>query len=112
MRINGAAYVVEISRSQPPAAQSAVTEAGEVALTRGVAALDGGNKDAGRGRSIDRVEISPNHTELERLKRDLAALPDLRLDRVALAKQSLQDGVYRLASGVLAQKMMEAYATY
>jgi negative regulator of flagellin synthesis FlgM len=111
MRINGAAYVVDISR-QAPAGESAAAEANESTASQGAAAVDGRRSGASRGRSIDRVEISPDHTELEKLKRDLAALPELRLDRVALAKQSLQEGGYRLAPRVLAQKMLEAFATH
>lgn len=97
MRINGAPYLVDLSRpdavrqetaAAPPPRESPAPQ---------------------KPRSFDRVEISPQSREVERLKRELAALPDVRLDRVALAKQNLQDGGYSVAPTVLAQKIMETY---
>ncbi|OGU10258.1 MAG: flagellar biosynthesis anti-sigma factor FlgM [Geobacteraceae bacterium GWC2_58_44] len=97
MRIEGAPYLVNLSRPEAVRKEGAQPEA--VQATPAPA----------RPRSFDRVELSRESRELERLKRELAALPDVRLDRVALAKQNLQDGVYRVTSAVSAQRMMEAY---
>jgi negative regulator of flagellin synthesis FlgM len=99
MRIDGAPYVVNLA--SPPA----------VPKESGAAEAAQGLKAPGRVLSFDRVEISSKARELQSLKQDLAALPDLRLDRVALAKQSLQTGGYRVEPSVLAQKMMEAFGT-
>ena len=97
MRIEGAPYVVDLSR--PEAVRRENPQA---------AAVQGGAQP-GRVRSIDRVEISPKARELQRLKQDLAALPEVRLDRVALAKQNLQYGGYRVDPTLLAQSMMDSY---
>ena len=96
MRIEGSAYVVDLSRPQAVRRESA--EPGAVQ----------GTAQPGRVRSLDRVEISPKARELQKLKTDLAALPDVRLDRVALAKQNLQSGG-RVDPAVVAQSMMESF---
>jgi negative regulator of flagellin synthesis FlgM len=97
MRIDGAAYIVDLTR--PEAVQKESGQAEAVKASR----------PAAKVASFDRVEISSGSREIERLKRDLAALPDLRLDRVALARQSMQEGGYRVAPDVLATKMMESF---
>jgi negative regulator of flagellin synthesis FlgM len=97
MRIDGSAYVVDLSRTE-----AVPGETGAAAAVQGSRPAAGVNK-------FDRVEISSAHPKLEQLKRDLDALPDVRLDRVALARQTVQDGSYRVEPGVLAQKMMEAF---
>jgi negative regulator of flagellin synthesis FlgM len=96
MRIEGSAYVVQLSR--PQAAR------GEKAAAAGVQ----GAAQPARVRSLDRVEISPKARELQKLKQELAALPDVRLDRVALARQSLQSGG-QVAPSIVAQNMMESF---
>jgi len=97
MRIEGSAYVVDLSRSQ-----AVRKESGEAAAVKGAA-------PPARLQSAERVEISPRARELERLKQDLAALPEVRLDRVALARQNLQSGGYRVDPALLAQRMMESF---
>ena len=97
MRIEGSAYVVDLSRPEalrPGGAPAAPVQA--------VA-------QPSRVRSMDRVEISPKAREIGRLKQDLAAIPEVRLDRVALAKQNLQYGGYRVDPAVLAQSMMDSF---
>ena len=100
MRIEGSPYVVDLSR-----AQAVQKESGQVSPVQGAAA-------PARVRSFDRVEISPRARELEKLKQELDALPDVRLDRVALAKQNLQYGKYRVDPVDLAQRMMESFDTH
>jgi negative regulator of flagellin synthesis FlgM len=97
MRINSAPYVVDLAKSQ--AVRREQPEAAPAQAPR----------QPSRVRTLDRVEISPKARELERLKKDLAALPDVRLDQVALAKQNLQYGKYRVDPTVLAHKMLESY---
>lgn len=97
MRIEGSAYVVDLNRSQQVRNDNQQTQAVQ------------GSRPAGRVISIDRVEISQKARELQTLKDEVAAMPEVRLDRVALAKQNLQNGGYRVDPSVLAQKMMDAY---
>lgn len=99
MRIEGSAYVVDLNRSQPVRNETQPAQAVQ------------NSRPAGRVLSFDRVEISPKAREMQKLKSDLDTLPDVRLDRVALAKQNLQNGGYRVEPSVLAQKMMDAYTT-
>lgn len=99
MRIEGSAYVVDISRSQalkkndPPAQQAQ------------------GTRPAARVLAFDRVELSPQVREMQKLKGEMESLPEVRLDRVALAKQEMQSGGYRVEPTLLAQKLMDAYKT-
>jgi negative regulator of flagellin synthesis FlgM len=97
MRISGSPYIVDLSR--PQAVRQENPQAGAV---QGAAA-------PARLRSLDRVEISPQARELQKLKQDLAAMPEMRMDRVALARQNLQYGGYRIDPGAVAQSMMESY---
>jgi negative regulator of flagellin synthesis FlgM len=97
MRIASAPYIVNLNK--PEAARKQSGQAQAAAPSQPVA----------KARSYDRVEISPRARELERLKRDLQALPEVRLDRVALAKQNLQGGGYRVEPTYLAQRIMEAF---
>ena len=96
MRIEGAPYVVDLSRTQALPSGS----------SQPAAPAWGGQPS--RVRSLDRVEISPQARELQQLKQTVAALPDVRLDRVALAKQNLQYGGYRVDPKLLAQNMMDS----
>jgi len=97
MRIEGSAYVVNLSR--PEAVRRVSEQASAVQAVPPPA----------RPRSFDRVEISPRARELERLKQDMTAIPEVRMDRVALAKQQMQYGAYRVDPAVVAQKMMESF---
>jgi negative regulator of flagellin synthesis FlgM len=95
MRIDGSAYVVDLSRPEEIGKES-----GAAGASRSL---------SGDTPSFDHVEISSGRLSTDQLKRDLAALPEVRLDRVATLRQSLQAGSYRVDSGVLAQRMMEAF---
>jgi len=98
MRIEGSAYVVDLSRSQAVRRE----QQPDVAAAQA--------PQPSRVRTLDRVEISPKAREIGRLKKELDQLPDVRLDQVALAKQNLQYGSYRVDPTVLAQKMMESFS--
>ena len=100
MRIDGAAYIVDLTRPEALPGESGLPEPPLQA-----------EKPARRARRFDRIEISSEVKELSRLKRELEALPEVRLDRVALARQNLQAGGYRVASIDLAQKMMDSFGT-
>lgn len=100
MRIDTPSYVVDLQHTREVRQASAAT----ATATAAPAAAPG--KVAPKG--VDLVEISSRSRELARLNQELAALPDVRLDRVALAKQQLQQGPYRIDPNVLAQKMLES----
>jgi negative regulator of flagellin synthesis FlgM len=96
MQVNASAYIVDIGRTEP------------ARETGGSSAAAPAGKATGATGSTDRVELSGTRPDLEKLKRDLAALPDVRLDRVALARQKLQGDGYQVDGRALAQKMMES----
>ena len=96
MRIEGSAYIVDLSRPEAVRREGAAPGAVQ------------GPAQTSRVRTLDRVEISPKARELERLKKDVAALPEVRLDRVALARQQLQYGSYRVDPQIIAQKMVQS----
>lgn len=99
MRIEGSAYVVDISRSQAIRKENTQTEAAQ------------GARPPARVITFDRVELSPQAKEMQKLKGELEELPEVRMDRVALAKQKLQDGSLRVEASTLAQKLLDAYKT-
>lgn len=99
MRIEGSAYVVDISRSQAIRKENSQAEGAQ------------GARPPARVITFDRVELSPKAKEMQKLKGDLEQLPEVRMDRVALARQKLQDGSLRVEGATLAQRMLDAYKT-
>lgn len=97
MRISSPPYLVDLNTTRE------VRQASETAAPPAPKAV---SKRAPN--STDHVAISSQSREIDRLKQELAALPDVRLDRVALAKQQLQQGAYRVDPKLLAQKMLES----
>jgi negative regulator of flagellin synthesis FlgM len=95
MQVNASAYIVDIGRTEP-------------AREKGTATAAPASTAAGAVGATDRVEISAARPDLQKLKQQLAALPEVRTDRVALAKQKLQNGGYQVEGKALAQKMMES----
>ena len=94
MRIDTPPYLVDLKRTQE-LRQTSDTSATPGQTTVGKASTN----------SVDQVAISSRSREIGRLKQQLSALPDVRLDRVALAKQQLQQGS-PVDSKLLAQKML------
>ncbi len=94
MLINASPYVADLQRSR---------EAREV--SSGTPLKSAGAVDSP---GLDQVEISSPSSELARWKQRLDALPDVRLDRVALARQQVQQGGYQVDPKLLAQRMMES----
>jgi negative regulator of flagellin synthesis FlgM len=98
MRIDGnPPYLVDLTATSEvkPASGSKASSASAAA-----SALKSSN-------TVDRSMISGRGQFIEQMKQQLASLPDVRLDKVALAKQQLQQGGYPVDSGVLAQKLLE-----
>lgn len=95
MEVKGSAYIVDIARTEATREKSPAASA---PAANGASGIPGS----------DRVELSGARPDLEQLKRELAALPEVRPDRVALAKQKLQDGGYQLDGTLVARKMMES----
>jgi negative regulator of flagellin synthesis FlgM len=97
VRIDTPPYVVDLQRTR------------EVRETTATATKAAATPAAGKvaAKSVDVVVLSSQSRELARLNQQLSSLPDVRLDRVALAKQQMQQGGYRVDPKELAQKMLE-----
>jgi negative regulator of flagellin synthesis FlgM len=54
----------------------------------------------------DRVSLSPQARELIKAQKALAALPDIREDKVAEIKTRIEEGRYRIDSEGIAAKMI------
>jgi flagellar biosynthesis anti-sigma factor FlgM len=57
----------------------------------------------------DRVELSTQKTEIEKLKKSVESLLDVRSEKVAGIKQQIAEGSYRVDGVKVAQKMLEKF---
>ena len=95
MRIEQAPpYIVKIRGSEPVAAAEA-------------APVREQNRTA-KGPVQEVVVISPRMREIAALREQLSTLPEVRTERVALAKQQMQYGPYRIEPGEVAQKLVDS----
>jgi flagellar biosynthesis anti-sigma factor FlgM len=62
------------------------------------------------GLSPDEVQFSVDGEKVQQLKTDLAALPDLRQDRVTALKQALEEGSYNVSGEQIAPAMSSELA--
>jgi negative regulator of flagellin synthesis FlgM len=58
----------------------------------------------------DRVELSANGTEIERLKKSMQVVPDIRSDRVAQLKEQIAAGSYHVDGKVVAARMLQSWS--
>jgi flagellar biosynthesis anti-sigma factor FlgM len=58
----------------------------------------------------DRVELSTNGTEIERLKKSMQVVPDVRGDRVAQLKERIAAGNYQVDGKAVASKMLQSWS--
>ena len=66
--------------------------------------------DKGIRRGTDRVELSTNGKEIERLKKTMQVAPDFRSDRVALLKGQIAAGTYQVEGKAVASKMLQSWS--
>jgi negative regulator of flagellin synthesis FlgM len=64
--------------------------------------------DKGAPRGVDRIDISPQARQVDKLKKEMATIPEVRLDKVALMKQQLVQGTYKVDATAVAEKMMNS----
>jgi negative regulator of flagellin synthesis FlgM len=55
----------------------------------------------------DRVELSLSNSEIEQLKQTMQGISDVRAERVASLKQSIDEGTYSVSGANVAEKMLE-----
>jgi len=55
----------------------------------------------------DEILISSEGRTLEHLKKAVAAMPDVREERVAMLSQMIEEGKYNISANALASKMLE-----
>jgi flagellar biosynthesis anti-sigma factor FlgM len=63
------------------------------------------NEGAKVGLSSDNVQLSVDGDKIQQLKSDLSGVPDVRQDRIAALKQSIDQGAYSASSQQIAQAM-------
>ena len=90
---NGLSSSISINHSEPPSRQGAAVTSGE----------------KGSSKTFDRIEISPQARQADKLKKALDDIPEVRLDKVALMKQQLNQGSYRIDPTHIAEKMMDSF---
>jgi len=66
--------------------------------------------DKGIRRAGDRVELSRNGTEIERLKKTMQVAPEFRTDRVAQLKEQVDAGTYKVDGKAVAEKMLQNWS--
>lgn len=78
--------------------------------TRQAAAAGTGGPERGRTppgpRAGDRVDISREAQEAQRLRQYVSGLPDIRQDKVERIARALADGTYRVNGDEVAEKML------
>jgi negative regulator of flagellin synthesis FlgM len=60
-----------------------------------------------RAESGDRVELSLNNSEIEQLKQTMQGISDVRAERVASLKKSIDEGTYSVSGDKVAEKMLD-----
>jgi negative regulator of flagellin synthesis FlgM len=58
---------------------------------------------------VDRVELSTNGTEIERLKKTMQVTPDVRSEKVAQLKEQIAAGTYKVDGKAVAEKMLQSW---
>ncbi len=81
-------------------------EAVEKGDTTTVAGDKGGSTTAKIG---DRVELSANGSQIERLKKTMEVAPDFRADKVARLKEQIDAGTYKVEGKAVAEKMLQTW---
>jgi negative regulator of flagellin synthesis FlgM len=61
-------------------------------------------------RGTDRVELSTNGAEIERLKKTMQVAPDFRSDRVARLREQIAAGTYQVEGKAVASKMLQSWS--
>jgi negative regulator of flagellin synthesis FlgM len=87
----GAVQIIDVYHGEPAAARQ-----------------QGG--EAPKGHRADTIEISPRARELDRLKKSLDNLPEARMDRVALMRQEMAQGNYRIDAEAIATRIIETHS--
>ena len=60
------------------------------------------------GRRVDRVTLSPEGLQLQRVLDAMKQLPDVRAERVAVLQQQIADGTYDRGITEVAQRLVES----
>lgn len=97
IEVKNPAYIVDLRRPEP-------VHRAEEAQTQAPAA-----SSPAKVTTLDRVVISPRAREVERLKQAVSEIPEVRLDKVALAKQQMQYGSYRVDPALVAQSLVDSF---
>jgi flagellar biosynthesis anti-sigma factor FlgM len=67
-----------------------------------------GEGQKGREAVVDTVEFSTRKAEVEKLHEQTNALPATRQEKIAVIKQSIEDGTYNVKGELIARSMLKS----
>ena len=82
---------------------------GEAVEKGGTTAVSGEKANGAGSRIGDRVELSANGSQIERLKKTMQVAPDFRADKVAKLKEQIEAGTYQVEGKAVAEKMLQTW---
>ena len=97
---------MEIERTQTPASR-AIEALNAARATRAQASLDA---SAELSIGADTIEISERARELARARQAVEDTSEVRTEKVAQIKKSVEDGTYRVPVELLAQKLIDGWS--
>ena len=88
---NAMQYVNQTNQQNPPEKKQALQEA----------------DDRSKPSSTDKVELSAESKEMQKIYEVLKSTPDVRAEKVSELKKQVQEGSYQVDSGAVAEKMIK-----
>ncbi len=94
---------MKITGGKPPEGQEVYLRAQK---TQGKDAVGEGQSGDGV-RKADQVELSGKAREVENLRAEIGALPEVRQERVEAIRKAIESGNYRIDPGKIAEKIID-----
>ena len=88
---NAMQYVNQANQQNPPEKKQTLQEA----------------DDRSKPSSTDKVELSAESKEMQKIYEVLKSTPDVRAEKVSELKKQVQEGSYQVDSGAVAEKMIK-----
>lgn len=88
---NAMQYVNQTNQQNPPEKKQALQE----------------TDDRSKPSSTDKVELSAESKEMQKIYEVLKSTPDVRAEKVSELKKQVQEGSYQVDSGAVAEKMIK-----
>ncbi|RMG04209.1 MAG: flagellar biosynthesis anti-sigma factor FlgM [Nitrospirae bacterium] len=95
---------MKITGGKPPEGQEVYLRTQK---TQGKDAVGDGQNAEGVKKAADQVELSGRAKEVENLKAEIAALPEIRQEKVEAIKKAIESGNYRIDPGKIAERIID-----